>query len=79
MAFLAAHSWKVQAVAYAKVQREIQAALRVTRQQQPKAPDVEQRLQGKYAAIECVGERAFSIVSDLGMLQDQGGSMAMAN
>jgi hypothetical protein len=39
------------------------------RQQQPKSPVEEARLQAKYAAIESLEERAFTILVDLGMVE----------
>ena len=39
------------------------------RQQQPKSPVEEARLQAKYAAIESLEERAFTVLVDLGMVE----------
>ncbi len=55
-------AWEVE-----KAKLEAAAALRKARQQ-PKAPQEEQFLANKYKAIECVEERAFTILMDLGMV-----------
>ncbi|GAX25050.1 hypothetical protein FisN_10Lh246 [Fistulifera solaris] len=55
-------AWEVE-----RAKLEAAAALRKARQQ-PKAPQEEQILANKYKAIECIEERAFTILMDLGMV-----------
>lgn len=45
--------------------------------QQPKSPAEEQRLQKKYASISDIGERAFAILVDLGMVETQDATVAV--
>lgn len=66
------HRLNAQESAYAQVlaEREIMAAIQAARQQ-PKTPDVEAALQQKYGSIDCIGDRAYTILQDLGVFTEQ--------
>ena len=67
---LLAQGLAAQQAAYDQLLAERAAAEAIrTARQQPKDAATEQSLQSKYGAIDCVGERAFAILMDLGMVQ----------